>query len=105
MAGHEFFSFEILQIRIDAAFAERKRFAGLSFDRPDNVVTIHFATGKELEDEQFGHAIQKTWIYLTHYADWDTSWLKVCQASNCEASCVKAASQTRDRAYGCASPT
>ena len=51
-AAHQLFLLQIMEVGIDAAFAKGQDFVGLDLDGLDDFVAVHFAAGKQFEDEQ-----------------------------------------------------
>ena len=58
-AGHKFFAFQVVEVRIDATFAERNIFFRLELDGFYDFVAIHLFSGKEFENEQFRDSIKE----------------------------------------------
>src|SRR5437660_10627424 len=65
-AGDELFAFEMVEVRINAAFAKGNVLFGLELNGFYNFVAIHLLSGKEFEDEQFRYAVEKGRVSFGH---------------------------------------
>jgi hypothetical protein len=78
-AGQQLLRLQPVQARINAPFAKGECPARFGLDRLDDFVAVHGAPCQELEDEQFGHAVQKIWIGPAHNAATMPQSMRLCQ--------------------------
>jgi len=71
-AGNELFAFEMVEIGVDAAFAERNVFFGLELNGFYDFIAIHLLAGKKFQDKQFRYTVKKGRVSFGHRRD-DTS--------------------------------
>src|SRR5690349_995814 len=65
-AGNEFFPFEMVEVRIDAAFAKGNILFGLELNGFYNFVAIHLLSGQQFEHEQFRNTVEKGRVSFGH---------------------------------------
>jgi hypothetical protein len=84
--GNQLFVLEVMQVRIDATFAERKYLFRGGFDRFDNFVSVHLALSEQPQHHELRHPVQKAGIRFLRHGWAYTFYREVSSTSNCEVS-------------------
>jgi len=65
-AGDELFAFEMVEVRINAAFAKGNVLFGLELNGFYDFVAIHLLSGEEFQHEQFRDTVEKGRVSFGH---------------------------------------
>ena len=85
-ARDELFVLEIMEVRIDATFAEGQYLFRGGFNRFDDFVSVHLALSEQPQHHEFRHSVQKARIGFLRHGRVYTFYREVLSTSNCEVS-------------------